>query len=300
MRQYQQVTDRIVAMLEAGTRPWAQPWGAPGGGGRPLRHDGTPYRGANVLNLWAAAASRGFSSQHWMTYKKAGELGAQVKRGAKSESAFYVGSIVRSVERNGELEDSTIAFMRAYAVFNADEIENLPAQYYVAPPPPRMVGERDAEVDAWVSATGATLHHGGGRCFYRHAPADEIHMAPFDQFDASTSYYSTLCHELVHWSGAEHRLDRTKGKAFGDSSYAFEELVAELGAAYLCADLRISAEPREDHASYIKSWLKALRDDSRNIFRAASHAERAAGYLHAFSKPAEVAPEASADMALAA
>lgn len=301
MRQYQQVTDRICAMLEAGTRPWSQPWGAPGGGGRPLRYDGTPYRGANVLNLWSAAMSRGFTSQHWMTYKKAGELGAQVKRGAKSESAFYVGSVIRQIEnKSGELEDSTVAFMRAYAVFNADEIENLPAQYRAPPPPARVAaGERDAAVDAWVAATGADIREGGGRCYYRHAPADHIQMAPFDSFGETSGYYSTLCHELTHWSGAAHRLDRTKGRVFGDSAYAFEELCAELGAAYLCADLGISAEVREDHASYIASWLKALRDDSRNIFRAASHAERACGFLHAFSKPAD-APEMAPAMAEAA
>jgi antirestriction protein ArdC len=228
-----------------------------------------------------------------MTYRKAGELGGQVKRGAKSESAFYVGSVTRTVEnREGELEDSRIAFMKAYAVFNADEIENLPEQYRIRAAAPRVnPGERDETVDAWVTATGATIHHGGGRCFYRHAPADEIHMAPFESFEGTGSYYSTLCHELTHWSGAAHRLDRTKGKIFGDENYAFEELIAELGAAYLCADLRVTADVREDHASYIKSWLKALRDDSRNIFRAASHAERACGFLHAFSKPAADAPD---------
>lgn len=294
MRQYQQVTDRIIAMLEAGTRPWAQDWSSPGGGGRPLRHDGTPYRGMNVLNLWAGAMLRGFQSAHWMTYKKAGELGGQVKRGARSESAFYVGTVTRLVERDGDLQDASVAFMKAYAVFNCDEIENLPAQYHARAEVQHLnTGERSAAVDAWVSATGATIHHGGGRCFYRHAPADEVHMVEFKDFRTSEGYYSTLLHELTHWSGAEARLDRTKGKVFGDANYAFEELVAELGAAYLCADHAIGAEVREDHASYIKSWLKALRDDSRNIFRAASHAERACGFLHGLARP--VSAEAASD-----
>ena len=294
MRQYQQVTDRIVAMLESGVRPWAQDWSSPGGGGRPLRHNGVPYRGMNVLNLWAASMARGFSSAHWMSYRQAAELGGQVRKGAKSESVFFVGSkTVQTEGSDGELTDATIAFMRAYPAFNCDEIDGLPAQYTVRAETPRLnAGERSERVDAWVSATGAKLLHGGGRCFYRHAPADEIHMVEFQSFRTSEGYYSTLMHELTHWSGAEARLDRTKGKVFGDSNYAFEELVAELGAAYLCADHRIGAEVREDHASYIKSWLKALRDDSRNIFRAASHAERACGYLHkAAEAPAEIATE---------
>lgn len=288
MRQYQQVTDRIVAMLETGVRPWAQDWSAPGGGGRPLRHDGTPYRGANVLNLWAAAMSRGFSSAHWMTYKKAGELGGQVKRGAKAESAFYVGSVTRSVEKDGELTDATVAFMKAYAVFNCDEIDGLPAQYNTRAEVARLnTGERSATVDAWVTGTGArVLTDTVGRCYYRRS-TDEIHMPEFSDFRTPEGYYSTLLHELTHWTGAEARLDRDKAKVFGNATYAFEELVAELGAAYLCADLRISTEPREDHASYIAGWLKALREDNRNIFRAASYAEKACGFLHGLQSPAE-------------
>jgi antirestriction protein ArdC len=289
MRQYQQVTDRIVAMLESGVRPWAQDWSAPGGGGRPLRSNGVPFRGMNVLNLWAASMARGFQSAHWMTYKTAADLGGQVKRGAKSESIFYVGSTTKQVERDGELTDQTIAFMRCYPGFNADEIENLPPHFYAKVDAPRLnTGERSERVDAWVTATGATIGHGGGRCYYRPS-TDAIQMADFESFSTPEGYYSTLLHEMTHWTGAETRLDRGKGKVFGSPDYAFEELVAELGAAYLCADLRIGAEVREDHASYIKSWLKALRDDSRNIFRAASHAERACGHLHGLQ--ASDAPE---------
>jgi antirestriction protein ArdC len=157
MRQYQHVTDRICAMLESGVRPWAQDWSAPGGGGRPLRSNGVPYRGMNVLNLWAAAMSRGFASSHWMTYKTAADLGGQVKRGAKSEPIFYVGSITKQVEnRAGELEDATIAFMRCYPGFNADEIEGLPSQFYARPEVRHLnSGERVADVDGWIARTGA-------------------------------------------------------------------------------------------------------------------------------------------------
>jgi len=290
-KQYQIVTDRIVAMLEAGTRPWSQPW-ASSGGGRPLRHDGQPYRGANVLNLWAAAMSRGFTGRHWMTYKKAAELGAQVRKGAKSEFAFYVGAVTRTEERNGEEIDRTIPFLKSYHVFNVDEIDGLPAQYGAIVPAPALLpdSERIARCDEFVSATGAVIHHGGGRAFFRRS-ADEIHMPEFATFNAAPLYYSTLLHELTHWAGHTTRLDRTKGKVFGDPAYAFEELVAELGAAYLCADLSIDAEPREDHAAYIASWIKALRSDNRNIFRAASYAEKSAAYLHAMQPAAELPAE---------
>lgn len=280
MRQYQQVTDRIIAMLENGVRPWAQPWGAGGTSGRPLRYDGTPYRGANVLNLWAAGMTRSFESRTWMTYKKAQELGAQVRKGSKSEFAFYVGAVTRTEERNGEETERTIPFLKAYCVFNVDEIDGLPVQYRVTPPVARLdETARIASVDRWIAQTGAKIIEGGGRAFY-HRLADQIHMPAFSGFDSASAYYGTACHELVHWTGDSKRLDRSKGKVFADETYAFEELIAELGAAYLSADLGISSEPREDHASYIASWLKALRDDNRNVFRAASYAEKAAGFLH--------------------
>ena len=279
--QYQKVTDRIIAMLEKGTRPWVQPWAGAVGGGRPLRHDGTPYRGANTLNLWAAAMERGFASRTWMTYKKAQELGGQVKKGAKSEHAFFVGAITRTEERNGEETERTIPFLKAYNVFNTEEIEGLPAQYYPVAVAVTVLDEheRNAKVDLFLAMTGAKIVEGGSRAFY-HRVSDQIHMPTFGSFDSASAYYGTAFHEVAHWTGAEKRLDRTKGKVFGDPDYAFEELVAELTAAYLSADLAITTEPREDHASYIASWLKALRDDNRNIFRAASYAEKAAAYLH--------------------
>lgn len=279
-KQYQQVTDRIVAMLEAGTRPWAQGWNAYAGGGRPKRHDGQGYRGANVVNLWAAGMVRGFSSPYWLTYKKAQELGAQVKKGSKSECAFYVGTITRTEERGGESVDRTIAFLKSYSVFNAEEIEGLDSHYY-RPAEVAQLGEHERlpSADLFIAQTGATIAHGGGRAYYRPS-TDAIQMPEFGSFVSPASYYGTALHELTHWTGAEQRLDRGKGRLFGSPEYAFEELIAELGAAYLCADLGIASEPREDHASYLASWLRVLRADNQAIFRAASFAEKAAGYLH--------------------
>jgi antirestriction protein ArdC len=297
MKQYQQVTDRIIAMLEAGTRPWSQSWAGYAGGGRPRRADGTPYRGANVINLWAAGMCRGFGSPYWLTYKKAQELGAQVKKGAKSELAFYVGTISKTEERNGQEKERVIPFMKSYCVFNAEEIEGLAPHYYA--PAARAILDPAARIqtaDDFIAATGAVIREGGGRAFYRPS-TDEIHMPEFGSFVSASAYYGTALHELAHWSGAEKRLDRTKGKAFADPDYAFEELVAELSAAYLSADLAISAEPREDHASYIAGWLKALRDDNRAIFRAASLAEKACDYLHSLQSAESMAEELEEAMA---
>lgn len=289
-QQYQQVTGRIIAMMERGVRPWQQSWASHPGGGRPLRHDGTKYRGANVVNLWAAGMVREFTSPYWLTYKRAAELGAQVRKGAKSELAFYVGTARKKVEVDGQETDQTIPFLKAYCVFNADEIEGLAPHFYAPQPSaPLDPTARVANVDRFIASTGCSIKHGGGKAFY-HPSTDDIHMPDFEAFDSAAAYYSVLLHEATHWTGAKHRLDRSKGKLFGDPDYAFEELIAELGSAYLCADLGVTAKPREDHASYVKSWLKALRDDNRAIFRAASLAERAAEYLH----KAQEQPEALA------
>jgi len=281
-------------MLESGVRPWRQEWKG-GAGGRPLRSDFSPYRGANVLNLWAAAMSRGFTSRIWMTYKTAAGLGGQVRKGAKSELAFYVGAVTRERENsNGETVEATIPFMKTYLVFNVDEIDGLPGQYYgLETAPEREPDARIDAADAFIGHTGAVIHHGGGRAFYRRS-TDEIHLPEFESFTSAAAYYGTALHEIVHWSGAEKRLDREKGKIFADPVYAFEELIAELGAAYLCADLAVSAEPREDHASYLAGWIKALKADNKAIFRAASYAEKAAGYLHSL-QPAAVGEEAEGE-----
>lgn len=289
MRQYQQVTDRIIAMLEQGVRPWNQGWNAYAGGGRPLRHGGQGYRGANVLNLWAAAMSRGFASPYWLTYKKATELGAQVKKGAKSELAFFVGTIKRAEEKGGEDVERTIPFLKSYCVFNAEEVEALAPHYY-RPIERTQLGEheRHAATDLFIANTGARIEFGGGRAYYRPS-TDQICLPEFGAFDDASTYYGTTLHELTHWTGADKRLDRGKGNLFGTPEYAFEELIAELGAAFLCADLGVTAEPREDHAAYIQGWLKALRNDPRNIFRAASMAEKAAEFLHGFQSQAAMA-----------
>jgi antirestriction protein ArdC len=288
---YKQVTDRIVAMLESGTKPWQKSWSvdAPatlnlGAMQRPLRANGQAYRGVNVLNLWVAAQMRGLQSRHWMTYKGAQELGAQVRKGARGEFAFYVGQSTKPGENEGD-DDKTFSFLKCYHVFNADEIEGLPPRFAPVAPPvdvpaPACPHARNATVDAFFADAGVRLAHGGNRAFY--SPAlDAVRMPELGAFNSAESYYATLAHEAVHWTGHESRCARPFGTRFGDDAYAIEELVAELGAAFLCADLAISDAPREDHASYLASWLKVLKADHKAIFTAASAADRAASFLHA-------------------
>jgi antirestriction protein ArdC len=277
MSKYEVLTHRIIAALEQGTRPWNKDWKSSCGLSRPLRSDGTPYRGVNVLNLWIAKEERGFKSRYWLTYKKAQELGAQVIKGAKSESVYYT-STFNKVEDNGD--QRTVPFLKASAVFNADQIEGLPAHFYGDDAPIVTVphSTRHEASEAFLKATGADIRHGGGKAFYTPG-GDYIQLPAFDDFFSSEGYYATAFHEIAHWTGAKHRLDRTFGR-FGDSVYAFEELVAELTAAYLCADLGIANEPREDHAAYIASWIKCLKSDDRAIFKAAALAEKAAAYAH--------------------
>jgi len=273
-------------MLESGTRPWARPWtseapiSAPLA--RPLRVNGQAYTGANVLNLWAAASVRGFNSRYWMTFKAAKEMGAHVRKGARAELAFYVGqhAVQNEDAEEGEESERVISFMRAYCVFNGDEIDGLPARYLgIDPVAPAPTAERMPHVDRFVSSTSASISHGGDRAYYMPS-IDAVRMPHFGQFSLPEGYYSVQLHELTHWSGHASRCARDLSGRFGNDAYAAEELVAELGAAFLCADLAISAEPRGDHASYIASWIKVLRNDNRAVFRAAALAEKATGFLH--------------------
>lgn len=281
---YETVTAKIIADLEKGELSWVKPWSSGNMEGRivrPLRHNGVPYSGINVLMLWGAAIEGGFSSPYWMTFKQAQELGAHVKKGEKGSLVVYANSITRSEEgEDGSEEERTIPFMKGYTVFNVAQIDGLPEQYHVRPVSVLDPVERIAHADAFFTATGADIRHGGNSAHYN-VGSDHVQMPVFESFRSPESYYATLAHELTHWTKHTTRLDRDFGrKRWGDEAYAREELVAELGAAFLCADLGLTPEPGMDHAAYIQSWLKVLKEDKRSIFAAASHAQRAADYLH--------------------
>lgn len=177
--------------------------------------------------------------------------------------------------------------MKGYSVFNVEQIEGLPQHYYAQPEPVIDPTERIEHADAFFDHTGADVRHGGNRAFYA-GSSDHVQMPVFESFHSPEAYYATLAHELIHWTKHKRRLDREFGrKKWGDEGYAREELVAELGAAFLCADLALTPEPGEDHAAYIQSWLKVLKDDNRAIFAAAAHAQRAADFLHEFQPVTE-------------
>ena len=291
---YERVTNQIVAELERGVRPWMKPWNAEHAAGRitrPLRGNGVPYQGINVLMLWSAAIEKGYAAPIWMTFKQALDLKAHVRKGEAGSLVVYADKIIRTETdaKTGDETEHAIPFMKGYTVFNVEQIDGLPERFYARPTPQTGTVERIANAETFLAATGANVIHGGNRACY--VPStDNIHMPCIDFFRDAESYYATRAHETVHWTRHPSRLDRDFGrKRFGDEGYAMEELVAELGAAFLSADLELTPEVRDDHAAYIASWIKVLKDDKRAIFTAASHAQRAADLLHGLQKPAEAA-----------
>ena len=288
---YQRVTDCIISSLEAGVRPWTKPWGAQHAAGRitrPLRGNGIPYQGINVLMLWAAATEKGYAAPTWLTFKQTEAFGGMVRKGERGSLVVYASTFSRTEadEDTGEEQERNIPFLKGYTVFNAEQIDGLTAQYN-APVAPRLDPvQRIDHAEAFFAATGATIRHGGAQAYYN-IGSDHVQMPVFEAFRDAESYYATLAHEATHWTRHPLRLNRDFGrKRFGDEGYAMEELVAELGAAFLSADLDLSLETREDHAAYIGNWLTVLKNDKRAIFTAASHAQRAADFLANLANPA--------------
>lgn len=291
---YQAITDQIVRALEDGVRPWHQPWSAAHMEGRvalPLRHSGVAYRGVNVLALWMQAMAKGYAAPVWMTFKQALALGANVRKGEKGSLVVYADKIIRTKTdgKTGEESEHAIPFMKGYIVFNAEQIDGLSDLYYAKPAPLTPTVQRIGRVESFFAATGVTVRHGGNRAYYS-VSTDHVQMPPIESFRDAEAYYATLGHETTHWTKHPTRLDRDfRRKRWGDEGYAMEELVAELGAAFLSADLELTPELRDDHASYIDHWLKVLKSDNRAIFAAASHAQRAADFLHGLQATASEA-----------
>jgi antirestriction protein ArdC len=282
---YSRITNQIVSHLEQGVRPWVRPWNAEHAAGRinrPLRHDGKPYSGINVLSLWASAMAQNFAAPTWMTFRQAAELDAHIRKGEKGSLVVYADHVTRTEtdENTGEEIDREIPFLKGYIVFNVEQIDGLPEKYYAKAAPKLDPVARIAHAEKFFAAQGATIRYGGNCAFYSIA-VDAIQMPAFESFQDADTYYATPAHEFTHWTGSKSRLDRDfRGHRFGSEGYAIEELVAELGAAFLCADLELALEPREDHASYIASWLKVLKADNRAVFTAAAHAQLAAEFIN--------------------
>lgn len=269
---YQSVTDTIVRAIENDPGKVLLPWHRSDGGIPKNATNDVYYNGINIIHLWCVAQQRNYGTAKWATYKQWKEIGAQVRKGEKSSLIVFYKQVTTE-------EDDTYRVLKHYTVFNADQVDGYD--------PPELQGDpitRIAEADRYTAKTGAVIQTGGHTACYRPA-TDTIHIPDERRFfDTATSnrteaYYSVLFHELTHWTGAKKRLDRDLKNRFGSEAYAMEELVAELGAAYQCARLGVTPEPRLDHAQYINNWLKVLKDDKKAIFSAAAKAQEAVNYL---------------------
>jgi len=273
------ITAAIVERLETGTRPWVHPWtGA--SVSRPLRACGTPYRGINVLWLWMAAEAAGHSSPFWMTFRQSQVLGGQVRKGERGTVAiFYRAYQAEKASESDEAADRrTRRVLKSFTVFNACQIDGLPNRFFPEPQPLPPPTERDQTLDGFFASVPARIRHWGAEAFYS-PTLDQITMPEPGLFRELDHYRATLAHELSHWTGHESRLARQMGGRFGSEAYAMEELVAELSSAILGAQLGLPVDHLDHHASYLASWLKVLKADSRAILTVAAKAEEAASFL---------------------
>ncbi|EHR2279923.1 DUF1738 domain-containing protein [Escherichia coli] len=270
---YQTVTDSIIAALETGVKPWVCPWQrTPGMSGLPSNYaTGTAYSGMNIMLLWCSASKQGFCDSRWMTYKQAKAVGGQVRKGEHGTTAIFYTTLEKEND-NGETD--YIPMLKTFTVFNVEQIDGLPLNDEAVFPAETF--EPLPRAEALFNSSGATIIEKGQNAFFTPL-TDEIRLPERYLFIDAANFYATGLHELVHWSGAKSRLNREMKGKFGSEGYAFEELIAELGSAFLMADLGIVGEVQ--HESYIASWLKALRNDKRYIFKAASAASKAHLYL---------------------
>ena len=277
---YARVTAQIIEAIEQGVGNWRMPWHTSGRFAfspiNVIRKK--PYRGINTVCLWAAAQSKGYESGEWATYQQWQDKGAQVRKGEKSTLVVFWKFANDRGESQSDSDSpasgSRLLFTRGYSVFNAAQVDG----YTPKTDAERPMLERVEQADLFFKAIGSDLRHGGNQAFYSPA-GDYVQMPPFAAFRESVSYYSVLAHEHTHWTANGARCKRELGKRFGDSAYAAEELIAELGAAFTCAHLGLSTEPREDHAQYLQSWLRVLKADKRAIFTAASKAQQATDWM---------------------
>lgn len=270
---YQQVTDRIVASLEQGTAPWLKPWAANkcGAVGPYNAATGRPYNGINWLVLGEGG---------WLTFKQAKELGGSVRKGEKGTAiVFWSFPKIKDAETG---EEKVVPFAKGYTVFAVEQCEGIDEAKLKAPAP---VTRGNTNINVLAAQAGARVIHGGTSACY--SPTfDSITMPSADAFESADAYAGTLAHELVHWTGHQSRCDRQFGKRFGDDAYAFEELVAEIGSAFVCAQTGIPLEGLQ-HDRYVGSWLKVLKGDKRAIFTASSQAKKAAEFLLASAEEEE-------------
>jgi len=296
---YDDITNKIIAELEAGRVPWVQPWGT-AAAKAPLAMPanaatGRAYSGINVLILWGAVIEHGFPVQSWLTFRQALSLGGHVRKGERGTTVVYADRFIpddekKRAQETGE-EAQAIPFLKRFTVFNIAQCEDLPDDFAVSPPAPGP-GLIEPRVEALIKATGIDFRIGGDRAFY--VPAhDYVQVPPPQAYFETINWHRTALHELGHATGHASRLGRDLSGSYGSKTYAFEELVAEMNAAFCCASLGII--PTVRHADYIGSWLEVLSEDNRAIVRAASQASKAADWLLAFLPETETAGEPAND-----
>ena len=271
---YQSVTDSIIEQLEKGAIPWVKPWRADSSADKNFITQKN-YQGINTLILGMTSMVKGYTNPSWATYQQWQSKGVQVKKGEKATTIVFFKPIAKTStnETSGELETNRYSVIKAYSVFNAEQTD-IEIMTSVEPSEPF---NPIPAIETKIGETGAIIKHGGDSAFYMPS-TDSIQLPNASAFASEANYYATAFHELAHWTGAKHRLDRQLDKGrYGNPAYAFEELVAEITAAFLCADYKIQGDLR--HAGYIESWLKACRDDNKAIFKAAALAQKAADFI---------------------
>ena len=274
---YQRVTDDIIQALETGTPPWIKPWHDADDGLHANLVTRRRYRGINVLLLNLVAQTQGYAFSRWITFQQAQSLGAHVKKGERGTPVvFFKLHEVSDTKDAAAMEppSKVIPLLRSFTVFNLDQVEGLPER--CLPKTSEADWSPLEQAKSLLRDSGASIRHGGNRAVYM--PHDDtIQLPPMTHFPCAEGYYGTALHELVHWTGHRSRLARTLGMRHGIDAYAFEELVAEMGAAFLCAHCHLPGQLR--HASYIAGWLDALRNDRRLVFQAAAKAQQAADFV---------------------
>lgn len=276
---YERITADILAAIERGAGNWRMPWhhdGSPAA--RPVNAaTGIPYRGLNILALWAAAEEAGYAHGLWGTYRCWAKLGAQVRKGERATLAVFWKRTEAGEEDgdDGAASKRARMFARGFSLFNIAQVDD-----YSAPEVQQLAeSERIAHAEAFIAALKVPIVVGGDMAYYQPS-TDTVHLPPFERFRDAVAHASVSVHEHAHASGAPHRLDRDLTGRFGSFSYSMEEAVAELTASFILADLGLAHEPRPDHAAYIASWMEVLKSDPRAIFTAASKAQQAADWMH--------------------
>jgi len=266
---YQEITDKIIASLESGVAPWVKPWSITGGSPRNAV-TGRPYSGINLVLL----GFNDYIHPLWLTYNQAKAVGAQVRKGEHGTTVVFFKQLNVKDKESSDGDNKVIPLLRSFTVFNIAQIDGLPDKYI---PKARSTSETiPVNQLAEECLDAAEIHHGGARACY--VPSKDVILLPHKhEFKSAADYYGVALHELTHWTGAKHRLARDFSGRFGDEAYAFEELVAELGAAFLCAHCEVDGKLQ--HESYIANWLRVLKGDKKAIFSASSNARKAAEFV---------------------